>query len=136
MPTSSSNLFLIQDLDDPIRTRQLADRDLNALRTVADWIGTFIVRPNEQLGRAGPVCPFVPIALERSSLWLAPEKIADRNVPDVVDLMNAYKEVLLRTEPSGGDGTSYTAIVVVFTDLSPKPAGAQAGEQPLPRRQA
>jgi hypothetical protein len=39
-----------------------------------------VVRPHEDLGRAGPVCPFVPGALERKTLWLAPEQVADRGV--------------------------------------------------------
>lgn len=28
--------------------------EYDALRTVADWLKTFVVRPNEHLGRAGP----------------------------------------------------------------------------------
>jgi hypothetical protein len=68
MPAHTANLFLLQDLEDSGRTRQLADSGLNALRTVADWIKTSVVRPNEHLGRAGPVCPFVPCALERKTL--------------------------------------------------------------------
>jgi hypothetical protein len=56
MPAPIPNLFLLEDLEDFGRTSKLADGDLNALRTVADWIKTFIVRPNEQLGRAGDTC--------------------------------------------------------------------------------
>jgi Domain of unknown function (DUF6875) len=50
--------------------------DLDALQGVAGWIKTFVVKPHQDLGRAGPVCPFVPGALERKTLWLAPEQIA------------------------------------------------------------
>lgn len=54
MPAHTPNLFLLQDLEDSGRTRQLADSGLNALRTVADWLKTFVVGPNGHLGRAGP----------------------------------------------------------------------------------
>ena len=118
MPAQTANLFLLHDLDDSSRTRKLANSDLNALRTVADWIKTFVARPNKDLGRAGPVCPFVPGACERKTLWLAPEQVANQSVPDVVQLMNGYKRLLLRAQPVEGDGTNYKAIVVVFTDLS------------------
>ena len=74
--------------------------------------------PNKDLGRAGPVCPFVPGACERKTLWLAPERIANQSVPDVVELMNDYRRLLLRAQPIEGDDASYKAIVVVFTDLS------------------
>ena len=80
MAAQTTNLFLLEDLDDASKTRQLADSDLAALRAVADWIKTFVVRPHKDLGRAGPVCPFVPEALERKTLWLAPEQIAGRGV--------------------------------------------------------
>ena len=77
-----------------------------------------MVRPHKDLGRAGPVCPFVPGALERKTFWLAPEQIADRDVPAVVELMNGYKRLILDTRPTDGDDVVYKVIVVVFTDLS------------------
>ena len=117
MPAQITNLFLLQDLEDPSRTSKLADSDLNALRTVADWIKTFVVKPHKDLGRAGTVCPFVPGSLERKVLWLAPEQIADRGKPDAVELMNSYKRLFLETQPTGGDDADYKVIVVVFTDL-------------------
>ena len=118
MPAQTTNLFLLQDLENSSRTGKLADSDLNALHIVADWIKTFVARPHEDLGRAGPVCPFVPGGLERKTLWLAPEQIADRGVPHVVELMNGYKSLFLDTEPTDGDDANYKVIVVVFTDLS------------------
>ncbi len=118
MAAQTANLYLLEDLDDASKTRQLAKSDLAALRTVADWIKTFVVKPHKDLGRAGPVCPFVPEALERKTLWLASEHIADRSVPDVVQLMNGYKTQFLHTQPIDGDGADNKVIVVVFTDLS------------------
>ena len=46
MPAQTNNLYLLQDLEDSSRTRNLAERDLSALHTVADWIYTFVARPN------------------------------------------------------------------------------------------
>jgi hypothetical protein len=118
MPTRTTDLFLLEDLEDVGRTSELAESDLDALHAVADWIKTFVARPHEDLGRAGPVCPFVPGALERKTLWLAPEQIADRGVPHVVELMNGYKSLFLDAEPTDGDDANYKVIVVAFTDLS------------------
>jgi hypothetical protein len=117
MPAQTTNLFLLEDLEDPSGTRELAERDRDALGAVADWIKTFVVNPHKELGRAGPVCPFVPGSLERKTLWLAPEQIADRDVPEVVELMNGYKRLLLDTRPTDGDDVVYNVIVVVFSDL-------------------
>ena len=117
MSATTANLFLLQDLQDPSRTRTLADSDLAALEAVADWIQTFVVKPHKDLGRAGTVCPFVPGSLERKVLWLAPEQIAGRGQPEVVELVSGYKRLLLDTQPTGGDDASYQVIVIVFTDL-------------------
>jgi hypothetical protein len=118
MPTQTADLFLLEDLEDVARTSELAQSDRKALHAVADWIKTFVVRPHKDLGRTGPVCPFVPEALERQTLWLAPEHIADRGVPDVVELIDGYKSLFLDTQPTDGDDANYKVIVVVFTDLS------------------
>jgi hypothetical protein len=117
MAAQTTNLFLLEDLEDSSRTRDLADGDLTALRAIADWIETFVVEPHEDLGRAGTVCPFVPVSLERKVLWLAAEPIADGREPDVVELVNGYKRLFLETQPIGGDDAAYKVIVVVFTDL-------------------
>jgi hypothetical protein len=116
MPATTTNLFLLQDLEDPGRTWQLAESDLEALQAVAGWIKTFVVKAHKDLGRAGTVCPFVPGSLERKVLWLAPEQIAGRGEPDVVELVSGYKRLFLQTQPTGGDA-DYKVIVVVFTDL-------------------
>jgi Domain of unknown function (DUF6875) len=118
MPTGTTNLFLLEDLEDVGRTSELAKGDLEALQAVADWIKAYVVKPHKDLGRAGPVCPFVPGAWKRKTLWLAPEQIADRSAPDVVELMDGYKSLFLNIEPIDGDDGMYKVIVVVFTDLS------------------
>jgi hypothetical protein len=117
MPAQTTDLFLLEDLEDVGKTSELAENDLDALRAVADWIKTYVVKPHKDLGRAGTVCPFVPGSLERKTLWLAPEQIADRDAPKVVELMNGYKRLLLDTRPTDGDDVVYKVIVVVFSDL-------------------
>lgn len=117
MAAQITNLYLLEDLDDATKTSELAKSDLAALRTVADWIKSFVARPHKDLGRDGPVCPFVPGAWERKTLWLASEHIAGRSVPQVVQLINGYKTQFLQAQPIDGDGANDKVIVVVFTDL-------------------
>jgi hypothetical protein len=116
----TTNLFLLEDLENARRTRELAESDRNALRAVADWTKSFVARPNRDLGRAGPVCPFVPVAWEHKTLWFAAERSAGRSAPDVIQLIDGYKRLLLAAQPVDGDDASNKSIVVVFTDL---PAG-------------
>jgi hypothetical protein len=124
MPATTTDLFLLEDLEDVSRTSELARSDLEALQTVADWIKRFIIRPHTDLGRAGPICPFVPVSLERRTLWLAPAHVDDRSVADIVNLVNGYQRLFLGAHPTDGDDAIYKAIVVVFTDVSPDRAKA------------
>jgi hypothetical protein len=119
MPVTAeaTNLFLLEGLEDVRRTSELGQGDLDALQAVADWIKTFVVRPHEDLGRAGPVCPFVPESLRRGTLWLAPEQIAGRSVPDLVQLVSDYQRLFLDAQPTDGDDAIYKSFLVVFTDL-------------------
>jgi hypothetical protein len=118
---TTTDLFLLDDLEDTVRTGELDERDLEALRSVARWIESFVIKPHEDLGRSGTVCPFVPGSLERKALWLAPERIVGTDVAEVVERMDTYRRVLLDTPPADGDDdAAYNVIVVVFTD---SPAG-------------
>jgi Domain of unknown function (DUF6875) len=114
---SAANLFLLEELEDVSRTGELAASDLNALRAVADWIKNFVARPHKDLGRTGPVCPFVPGALDRHTLWLAPTQIADRSVPDVVELISGHQRLFEDAQPTDGEDVIYKSVVIVFTDL-------------------
>jgi hypothetical protein len=58
MPAATANVFLRGDLEDVSRTGQLADSDLRTLRTVADWIKTFLTRRLTSTSAA--LCPRVP----------------------------------------------------------------------------
>ena len=118
MSTLTTQLFLVSDLQDVGKTRELAENDLHSLRAVADWITNFVARPNKDIGRDGSVCPFVPDLLKRKTLWLSPEHIAGQTTSDVVQVMNGYKRLLLEAQPVDGENATDKAIVTVFTDLA------------------
>jgi hypothetical protein len=122
-PAQTTSLFPVDDLQDVVTTSDLAQSDLAALQTVGEWITAFIAKPHDDLGRAGPVCPFVPVGLERKTVWLASERVGGRSVPEVVDVVRGYQRLFRGAEPTDGDDTIYKAIVVVFTDLQPDRAG-------------
>ena len=84
----------------------------------------FVARPHKDLGRAGAVCPFVPGSLERRTLWLAAEHVADLEVTGVAELMDDYKRLFLEVAPPASDDAIYKTIIVVFTDLPAERAGA------------
>jgi len=121
--STQAKLIRLQDLDDRDKTRTFADRDLGAMCTIADWIGNFVIRPHPDLGRSGPVCPFVPRALEVGTLCLAAEQVTGRGPADFVNLVRDYRDQMLGSRPREGEMAGYKAIVVVLSDLSAERAG-------------
>src|SRR4051812_44147431 len=114
---SPAKLFLLEELDDTSRTSEFAAGELDALRAVAHWIKAFVAKPHPDLGRPGPVCPFVPGALVRNTVWLAIEPTAGRNMADVVELIKGYQRLLEAAQPTDGDDATYKSYVIVFADL-------------------
>ena len=120
----TTQLLLPDDLQDAGKAGDLATTDREALRAVSGWIDDFVARPHKDLGRAGAVCPFVPGSLQRRTLWLAAEHVADHGVSEVVELMDGYKRLFLQVAPADSDGAIYKTIIVVFPDLPAERAGA------------
>lgn len=48
-----------------------ADMEPNLYQDVLCYVRAFLSRPHPSVGRPGPVCPFIPLALKRNSLYFA-----------------------------------------------------------------
>lgn len=55
MLAQASNLFLLQDLENSGKTAKLAESDLSAFRTVADWFRTFVAFTGAQQAKPGQI---------------------------------------------------------------------------------
>ncbi|PYC87632.1 hypothetical protein C7C46_03690 [Streptomyces tateyamensis] len=89
----------------------------DALRSVLDWARTYLTEPHPDLGRAGPVCPFVGSSLreERFHLAVRPGRPADRAA--VAEAVALHREWFLLLAPPGTPRAQSTTILVVFPDL-------------------
>ena len=74
----------------------------SALASVLEWMRAFLARSHPELGRKGAVCPFVPVALEQDSIWMA--EIAEREptLDSISRVILYYRDLFLATEPTSG----------------------------------
>jgi hypothetical protein len=89
---------------------------LEPLATTLAWVRSFLARPNPNLGRTGPVCPYVPTALELDTIWCG----LVRGQADAAQLQAAigeYRELFLSLEPRQLPEAMNKAILIVFPDL-------------------
>jgi hypothetical protein len=61
MPAQTTNLYLLEDLEDVGRTSELAESDLETLHAVADWIKTLVVKPHKDLRDSGKPTTKTPV---------------------------------------------------------------------------
>jgi hypothetical protein len=119
MPVQKDDLFLIHELVLPRKVRRLKhESDLNALKTIADWTRDFVASEHhsKEVGRVGPVCPFVPRAIGEETLWFAVEHVNDQSTIRVAQLMQEYKRLFLSIEPKEIDGVGKADYKTILTN--------------------
>ncbi len=86
------------------------------------WVRRFLARPHPDLGRAGPVCPFTPMALELDTIWMTEVKDSTPDPQRIHDVIEECRKVFLETEPRDGPMAINKVIMVVFSGLGPEAA--------------
>ncbi len=92
-------------------------RDLPYLIEITEWVKDFLGNPHPDLGRPGPVCPFVPQSLKSNNLQLAvirPQKLETKQIEEIVFL---YRDIFLKIEPRVGQAALNKAIILIFPDV-------------------
>jgi Domain of unknown function (DUF6875) len=85
---------------------------------VLGWLRDYICKPAEQLGRAGPVCPFVPTALNANTIRLSFHYEIDAHDRAVVErlIVAELREFKRTSTPPALSGRSPESLLVVLPD--------------------
>lgn len=81
------------------------------------WVREFVAQPHPEVGHGGPVCPFIPGALDRSILYFRVEgEAADKAAVKEVAMaaLNDFKLL----EPRTGDEVRFKALLMIFPAVS------------------
>lgn len=82
------------------------------------WTREHLCRPHQDLGRPGPVCPYISQAIAREFLWAAyiegSRVDAERLTGIVDDLYDVFPSLPPATEPD----STFKAVLAVFPDLT------------------
>lgn len=93
------------------------DRDM---ATVLGWLRDYVGAPSERIGRPGPVCPFVPGALNAGAIRFSFHYGVDAcDVDELRRLVSAeLREFKATTEPPKSSGISLDSLLVVLPDAA------------------
>ncbi len=113
-PTGKSPVHFVLRRASEVDAAADAESPLGA--TIA-WVRRFLARPNADLGRAGPVCPFTPMALELDTIWMTEIQETSPDPQRIQDVIEECRKIFVETEPRDGPMAINKVIMVVFSGL-------------------
>ena len=94
--------------------------DIREYQEAICYFREFLAKGHADLGRRGPICPFVPKALKQDLLYLSVVRTGG-NPTSVEQVEDAAKQFLVRysqLEPTQGRLQVYKAVLLIFPDVS------------------
>lgn len=104
------------NLHSPVDLDQLQS-DLPYLLEITQWTKNFLAKPHAELGRSGPVCPFLPRALQLNTIRLAVIRAKNLEQSQIEAIVRNYRDDFLALEPNDGELAFYKAILLIFPDI-------------------
>ncbi len=92
-------------------------QDLPCLIEIAEWVKKFLAKPHPDLGRPGPVCPFVPQALKSNSIRLTAIRAKNLESSQVEEIVLGYLDTFQELEPRAREAGLNKVILLVFPDV-------------------
>ncbi|HEX2202787.1 MAG TPA: hypothetical protein VHG91_05805 [Longimicrobium sp.] len=90
---------------------------LEPIRTIVEWAKSYLGQPHPELGRSGPVCPFVRPAMGKGTMYFTVWPGADLDPGEVESVVRSYRDWFLELEPREGRDAQYKSINIIFPDL-------------------
>ena len=117
-------LLSVDDLDDEYAMPPAARAHATALRTVAAWAREYLAEPHPDLGRGGPVCPYVTTSLNRRLFYLTvcPIRSGEDQNAHVSATVASYRDWFVSLEPLESIDAIYKTILILFPDVSAESA--------------
>jgi len=95
------------------------DRRHPAAAGLTGWVEEHLMRPHPELGRDGPVCPFVRGSTAHGLLWAGLAAGGDRlEVPEMVRIIDDALEIYGGLSDDHPDRTRHIAMATVFPELT------------------
>ncbi len=84
---------------------------------IIHWVKQYLAKPHSEIGRKGPVCPFVPTLLKMDTIWMAEVNEENPSLDRICELIIHYGELFMTKEPTSGENVKDKAIIILFPAL-------------------
>jgi prolyl-tRNA editing enzyme YbaK/EbsC (Cys-tRNA(Pro) deacylase) len=90
---------------------------LAPLRAVVAWAEEYLCRPHPELGREGPVCPFVQAAMRKGLFLLSVCPGRDLDQSAIQRRILGFRDRFLALAPREGSEAAFKTVLILFPDL-------------------
>ena len=87
------------------------------LDEVVAWARDYLTQPHPELGRQGPVCPYVQAAMEKRLFLLAVCPGRDLDGDHILETVMRYRDRFLEVEPTSGPDALLKTILILFPEI-------------------
>jgi len=106
-----------------VDSRAQNGKSCQAQQTVLSWIRNFVAKPHAEIGRSGPVCPFLPRALREDSVMFQTINAGDMSCDQIDQLVKEYAGLFTITEPTRGNARLNKTFVLIFEGIEESAIG-------------
>ena len=86
---------------------------------VLQWAKEYISQPHPDLGREGPICPFVPPSIKKDLFYVTLHYEVDGSSLDILKyIILSYSDMFLSYFPTNEPDKIYKTIIAVFPNIS------------------
>ena len=116
----AADLFVVElsDLRRDMPPERIAG-SIEPLRQIVTWAEEYLCRPHPELGREGPVCPYVQLAMKKGLFFLTVCRGRDLDRDGIEGALMGYRDWFLEMEPRKGPDAAFKTILILFPDLLP-----------------
>jgi len=98
---------------------------------VMDWIQNYVAKPNPQVGRPGPVCPFLPRTLKEKTLQFQSIDTESLSIQEIDDCVRGQAQTFINMLPTTGKARLNRALVLLFPDIDEKTSDIEIEKRQL-----
>jgi len=92
-------------------------QDLPYLLEMMQWTKDFVARPHPDVGRLGPVCPFVPHAIKSNSMRLGVLRTKNLDISQIAEIVLRYRDIFRELEPQAGAAALRKTLLLIVPDI-------------------
>ena len=96
---------------------------INEYAVILQYVRKFLAKTHHDIGRSGPVCPFVPKSLRKDALHLTVVRTGKGSATnkvkqDIENYLKPFAEEFLKMEPTTGSARAFKAVIFIFPDIT------------------